>query len=136
MNKIKNINKITKLFIVLTVMMSVILLISIFYNFKQNFYIKDINKDYKQIRDDYYALKKSYEEEQNLNDNLKDKVNFFDEHISFVVEEFNNKYVSYNCMKYLTQGKNYKFLAYNTEQAISEGYEQYKCPIRVELGLE
>ncbi|MCI7241788.1 MAG: hypothetical protein MR550_04510, partial [Bacilli bacterium] len=61
---------------------------------------------------------------------------FFDEHIVFEIEEFKGKYLSYNCMNYLTKDKKYFFWAYNIEQAKAKGLKEYKCPIRVELELE
>lgn len=69
-------------------------------------------------------------------DKLLDKSVFFDEHIVFEIEEFKGKYLSYNCMNYLTKDKKYFFWAYNIEQAKAKGLKEYKCPIRVELELE
>ncbi|MDY5058845.1 MAG: hypothetical protein SPF04_05215 [Bacilli bacterium] len=67
---------------------------------------------------------------------LLDKIAFFDEHIVFEIEEFKGKYLSYNCMNYISKDKEISFLAYNIEQAKAKGLEEYKCTIRVELGLE
>lgn len=67
---------------------------------------------------------------------LLDKIAFFDEHIVFEIEEFKGKYLSYNCMNYISKEKEISFLAYNIEQAKAKGLEEYKCTIRVELGLE
>lgn len=67
---------------------------------------------------------------------MLDKIAFFDEHIVFEIEEFKGKYLSYNCMNYISKDKKISFLAYNIEQAKAKGLEEYKCTIRVELGLE
>lgn len=73
---------------------------------------------------------------QQTKNKLLDKSAFFDEYIVFEIEEFKGKYLSYNCMNYLTKDKKYSFWTYNIEQAKVKGLEEYKCPIRVELGLE
>lgn len=64
------------------------------------------------------------------------KSTFIDNNIVFEIEELKGKYLSYNCMIYLTKGKEYSFWAYNKKQAQSKGLEEYKCSIRTELGLE
>ena len=69
-------------------------------------------------------------------DKLLDKSVFFDEHIVFELEDFKGYYLSYNCMKHLTKDKTDSFWAYNIKQAKGRGLKEYKCPIRVELGLE
>lgn len=54
---------------------------------------------------------------------IKDKSDFLDEHIVFVIEDFDNHYYTYNqmiCVK--KQMDEYEFCAYNKEQAIGLGY--------------
>lgn len=73
---------------------------------------------------------------QQTKNKLLDKSVFFDEYIVFEIEELKGKYLSYNCMKYITEGKKYTFLAYNIKQAKEKGLKEYKCSVRIELGLE
>lgn len=76
---------------------------------------------------------KDCQQEKNV---LMKKSSFVDEYIVFELEELSGNYLSYNCMLYLVNGKKYTFQAYNIKQAQSKGLKEYKCPIRIELGLE
>lgn len=70
--------------------------------------------------DDYFDLLKE-------NILLKDKTNFMDEHIVFVLDGYGSYYYTYDCMEEVTEGKEYSFWAYNKEQAISKGYKPFNC---------
>lgn len=128
-NNISNSINYKNLFIISTLGLTVGLIISTAYNIYQS-------KQYNDCKSESNKYINLYNEEQAKNTSLINKSQFIDEHIVFVISDFKNKYVSYNCMKYLTKGTEYSFLAYNIKQAISEGYEQYKCSILVELGRE
>ncbi len=56
----------------------------------------------------------------------KEKLDFFDENIVFVIEGYGDYYYSYDCMVDSIDGK-YSYWAYNKEQAISRGYKKGNC---------
>lgn len=59
------------------------------------------------------------------NNKLKDKCNFFDRYVVFVIEGYGNYYYTYDQMEQVTHGKSYSYWAYNIEQAISLGYRAW-----------
>ncbi|MDD2207884.1 MAG: hypothetical protein PHG03_05360 [Bacilli bacterium] len=56
----------------------------------------------------------------------KQKLNFFDENIAFVVEGYEKYYFTYDCMVDSIYSE-YSYWAYNKEQAISRGYIKGSC---------
>lgn len=56
----------------------------------------------------------------------KEKLDFFDENIVFVIEGYGDYYYSYDCMIDNVEGE-YSYWAYNKEQAISRGYQKGRC---------
>ena len=56
----------------------------------------------------------------------KEKLDFFDENIVFVIEGYGDYYYSYDCVQRVTSGE-YTYWAYNKEAAISKGYRKGTC---------
>lgn len=57
----------------------------------------------------------------------KDKLDFYDEHIVFVIEGYGKHYYSYDCVQKITSDDNYSFWAYNEEAAKENGYTKGYC---------
>lgn len=64
-----------------------------------------------------------YQIEDNTN---KEKADFLDENIVFVLDGYGNYYYTYDQVQQVTQGKEYSYWAYNREAAISQGYKAWK----------
>lgn len=79
----------------------------------------------------YTKLNDAYTFESANNDMLQSKVNFLNENIVFILKGDNTYYYDYDCLKQITNEKNYQYLAYNKEQAISKGYQPYKCESKI-----
>ncbi len=58
---------------------------------------------------------------------LKQKINFYDENIVFVLDGYGNYYYNYDCVQEVTNGKQYSYLAFNKQAAISQGYQEFNC---------
>lgn len=58
---------------------------------------------------------------------IKNKLDFIDNKIVFVLEGDNTYYYTYDCVQTLTNGNHYKFLAFNEESAKSKGYKKGIC---------
>lgn len=138
--KIKN-NTLVK---ILPVILGIFLLISIIVIFsllikneKQRLKIIDLEEKYSNY-DDLTKYKDLYFDEMAKNVKLSNKASFMDEHIVFVLDGYGNYYYSYDCMKQVTQGKQYTFWAYNISQAIGKGYQKFECnksSVRERLGI-
>lgn len=113
----------------ITIISIVIILILVFSLIKKNKKIEEQKLNIEKITSENII----YEQK---NKDLLNKTTFFNENIVFEIEELKGNYISYNCMKYITNDNEYLFLAYNTEQAKAKGLKEYKCPIRIELGLK
>lgn len=92
-----------------------------------------LNKEIKQLKDNYNELSEEKKYYENISEKMNNKLNFYDEHIVFEISDIVGKYMSYNCMKYIVQDRSYSYRAYNIEQAKGKGLTQYKCSALVEL---
>lgn len=92
-----------------------------------------LNKEIKQLKDNYNELSEEKKYYENISEKMNNKLNFYDEHIVFEISDIAGKYMSYNCMKYIVQDRSYSYRAYNIEQAKGKGLTQYKCSVLVEL---
>lgn len=128
-NKCKKRKKENLIIIVATIILIITILIFTTLLIKKEKIINNQKKEIKGLIMD----NKSYQQENN---NLTIKSSFIDNNIVFEIEELKGKYLSYNCMIYLTKEKKYSFLVYNKAQAQAKGLEEYKCSIRTELGIE
>lgn len=60
------------------------------------------------------------------NIDYKDKAEFLDENIVFVLDGYGNYYYTYDQVQQVTQGKEYSYWAYNKAAAIGQGYRAWK----------
>lgn len=58
---------------------------------------------------------------------VKNKLDFYDENIVFVVEGYGNYYYTYDCMKQKVGNNAFSFYAFNTETARAKGYYEGGC---------
>lgn len=56
----------------------------------------------------------------------KEKADFLDENIVFVLDGYGRYYYTYDQVQQVTQGEKYSYWAYNKEAAISQGYKAWK----------
>lgn len=56
----------------------------------------------------------------------KNKADFLDKNIVFVIKDYGNYYYTYDCVQKITSGS-YTYWAYNKEAAISKGYKKGTC---------
>lgn len=115
--------------IIIVVMFLIITIILTFLLIKNKSTIKNQERKIEEITFDNL----NYQEE---NKELHNKSSFLDDYIVFEIEELKGNYISYNCMKYMIKDKENIFWAYNINQAKEKGLKEYKCSIRVELGLK
>lgn len=58
----------------------------------------------------------------------KEKLEFFDKNIVFVIEGYGgNYYYTYDCVQTITKGNQYSFIAFNEHSAIRQGYQKGNC---------
>ena len=125
----KHENKQKDLIFVIIVFVIIIIAIIGFGLTKQKEYEGEIERLETQIE----ALNEAYREldeeksgdlaEQIINSN---KAEFLDENIVFVLDGYGDYYYTYEQMREVTQGKDYTFWAYNTENAKYLGYRAWK----------
>lgn len=122
--KFLNTNKV--LIIIIAILTITIMIESVFIIKKQ----KDANELAKEI----ISLKETLESSSDsrfelLKENiiLRNKSNFMDEYIVFVLNGYGNYYYTYDCMKEVTEGKEYSFWVYSINNAIAKGYKPFKC---------
>lgn len=58
---------------------------------------------------------------------IKNKLNFLDNNIVFVITGYGNYYSDYDCMLQRVGNSDYTYLAFNKKAAIGHGYQEYKC---------
>ena len=92
------------------------------------------NKKNELIRDDLIntlseknaELSSEKEDLELKNSQLKEKADFLDENIVFVIDGYGDYYYTYDQMEKVTQGEDeYYYCAYNVESAIAEGYVKW-----------
>lgn len=58
---------------------------------------------------------------------IRNKLNFFDNNVVFVIEGFGDYYYSYDCMMQKVGNNQFRYWAYNREAAIDKGYHEGRC---------
>lgn len=89
-----------------------LLIISVVFNILQYFDKKDVAELY---------TNSHYEKLQ-----YREKAEFLDENIVFVLEGYGDYYYTYDCVQKITDGE-YSYWAYNKEAAVGEGYRKGTC---------
>lgn len=122
--------------ILILIPVSVFLIISVIINVKLYNENAILYEDYLDL---HFENKRLEEENEEIHSNLfsvigtnsvyytQKKLEFFDEHIVFVIEGYGNKYYTYDCVQDITNGERYNYWAYNTEAAKSQGYKKGTC---------
>ncbi len=60
-------------------------------------------------------------------DYVKEKLDFYDESVVYVIEGFGNYYYSYDCMRKKVGNNHFSYWTYNPEAAQDEGYREGGC---------
>lgn len=60
-------------------------------------------------------------------DYVKEKIDFYDESVVYVIEGFGNYYYSYDCMRKKVGNNHFSYWTYNPEAAQDEGYREGGC---------
>lgn len=108
------------LFTIIIVILTIGLILSIHFNITYRYKIDDL----KSLLDHQEDVSSSWSRKYF---NLSDKVTFYDKHIVFIIDGYGDYYYTYDCMKKVTSGKKFSFLAYNVDSAIAKGYKEFKC---------
>lgn len=122
--KFLNTNKVS---IIVIIILTIIIIIESIFIIKEKNYADELIRRIKDLENSYKYLSDDYWNERIENIKLRNKSNFMDEYIVFVLEGYGNYYYSYDCMKEVTEGKEYTFWAYNTNSAIVKGYKPFNC---------
>lgn len=124
--KEKNKKEKNKNFLTVSIIFNVIFILTLIFVGNSLYETKKIlNKKEEELLDsytDYHDITDGYTKTY-----VKDKLDFFDENIVFVIEGTGKYYSDYNCMIQRTRNGNYEYLAFNKEAAIAEGYKKYTC---------
>lgn len=126
-NKISNKFDILKLIsIILNSILIVVILIIVI------LYVNDKNK-IKELELDKQLITENYENDISEIDNgksleeIKEKLDFYDENIVFVIIGEDSHYYTYDCVQKKYGDKEYSFLAFNKSAAKGNGYKKGKC---------
>lgn len=87
--------------------------------------ITSSQNSYNRIKSNYEKLQSEYSDKKMEYLKKDVKLNFYDEHIVFVLDGYGNYYYTYDQMKQVTQGKKYSFWAYTDVAAKSRGYQPF-----------
>lgn len=115
------------IFIFTTTVLAIALIISLICNLYQYSNNKELTEQYNDSESKVNEYVSLYTKEQIKRISLTNKSDFLDKHIVFIIDGYGNYYYTYDCMKEVTSGKSYSFLAYNTETAIAKGYKKFNC---------
>lgn len=85
--------------------------------------VETSQNSYNRLKTRYETLSEKYSKKETEYLSKERKIEFFDEHVVFVIEGYGNYYYTYDEMEQVTQGKNYSFWAYNIDQAKNLGYK-------------
>ena len=123
-------NKKTSIIITLSILISLLLFLGIYFLIN---YINSLKADVAYYKDLYDEYSQKYYKICNEKGNIEfksilqdSKIKFFDENIVFIIDGYGNYYYTYDEMQQVTQGKSYSYLAYNKESAISQGYKPFQ----------
>ncbi len=112
--------------IVLNVILIITLIIVIIISTNNSNYLREeINVENEDKNECYNDLEYITEGESAFN--IKQKIDFLDENIVFIIDGYGNYYYTYDCMMKKVGEKNYSFLAYNISAAKGEGYKKGSC---------
>lgn len=117
----------SKIMIVIIAFLTIGIIVESIFIIKKLDYMDALIRRIEELENSYEYLSDDWWNERKENMVLKDKSDFMDEHIVFILDGYGNYYYTYDCMEEVTEGKEYSFWAYNKEQAVSKGYKSFKC---------
>ena len=124
--KQNNINYNLLLIILISFLIAIFLFVGIYflvdYIDSLKYQIESSQSSYNSIKTKYETLRKEHSDKELEYQSQDAKIDFFDEHVVFVLDGYGNYYYTYDQMQQVTQGKSYSYWAYNKEAAISKGY--------------
>lgn len=123
-SKFSNANKIM---IAVIAILTIAIIIESIFIIKKLDYMDALIRRIKELENSYEYLSDDYWDERKENMVLKDKSDFMDEYIVFVLDGYGKYYYTYDCMKEVTEGKEYSFWVYSINNAIAKGYKPFKC---------
>lgn len=118
---------INKVFIIVIAILTITIIIESVLIIKKQ---KDANELAKEIISLKETLESSSDSRFELlreNIKLRNKSNFMDEYIVFVLDGYGNYYYTYDCMEEVTEGKEYSFWVYSINNAVAKGYKPFNC---------
>lgn len=118
---------INKVFIIVIIILTIIIIIESVFIIKKQNYADELKKEIESLEETIQSDNEAYFDLLKENIHLTSKSNFMDEHIVFVLDGYGIYYYTYDCMKEVTEGKEYSFWAYNKGQAIGKGYKPFNC---------
>lgn len=122
-----NVFRSTKILIIVIAILTIGIIVESIFIIKKLDYMDALIRRIKELENSYEYLSDDYWDERKENMVLKDKSDFMDEYIVFVLDGYGNYYYTYNCMKEVTEGKEYSFWVYSINNAIAKGYKPFKC---------
>lgn len=122
-----NVFRSTKILIIVIAILTIGIIVESIFIIKKLDYMDALIRRIKELENSYEYLSDDYWDERKENMVLKDKSDFMDEYIVFVLDGYGNYYYTYDCMMEVTKGKEYSFWAYNTNSAVSKGYKPFNC---------
>ena len=116
-----------KVSIIVIIILTIIIIIESIFIIKEQNYADELKKEIISLKETLESSSDSRFELLKENIKLRNKSNFMDEYIVFVLNGYGNYYYTYDCMEEVTEGKEYTFWAYNTNSAIAKGYKPFNC---------
>lgn len=108
---------------ILVVAVITLFIIIIIFNNKYN----QLSKNYDEIENKLNIAEEESAEYLIKALEYKEKADFLNNNIVFVLEGYGNVYYTYDCVKKITGNEEYRYWAYNQEAAISKGFKKAKC---------
>lgn len=118
---------INKMFIIVIIILTIIIIIESIFIIKEQNYADELKKEIISLKGTVESSNNSRIELLKENIILRNKSNFMDEYIVFVLDGYGKYYYTYDCMKEVTEGKEYSFWVYSINNAIAKGYKPFKC---------
>lgn len=116
-----------KAFIIIIIVLTVIIIIESMFIIKKQNYDNELKKEIDSLKETLESSSNSHIELLKENVKLRNKSNFMDEYIVFVLDGYGNYYYTYDCMEEVTEGKEYSFWVYSINNAVAKGYKPFNC---------
>lgn len=120
-----NYNKIFYIVLIILLDIVIVILLVSLTNFVNKY--NDVNEKYQKTNEKLKTVQEESDSYLFKALGYKEKADFLDDNIVFVLEGYGNVYYTYDCVKKITNGNSYEYWAFNPEQAIARGYKEAKC---------